>query len=187
MYFCTRYDEYACQLSPTPPRDQHLNWHQTEFVVAGSVVFVALASVLVKLAGRFSAPPPITLTAGGIDELSVNVANLLRLLDEGFHSSYFQDASSFRIAFTLGIQRWKLMHEQLRHLENGFKLMCTALKDTMVESKRDRPDLAWALVRNQMRFAYGMVIARFRLVRFLLGVVVSGAAWQVRRALLWLA
>jgi hypothetical protein len=45
-----------------------------------------------------------------------------------------------------------------------------ALKVIIVESKQDRPDLAWVLVRNQMTYAYGMMMVRFQLVRYRYGL-----------------
>jgi hypothetical protein len=154
------------------------------FVVAASVVFVGLISVLITLARRFAAPPPIPLTAERFDELSTDVANFVRLLDdEEFHSFYSQDGSTPRIAYKLAIQRWKLMHEHLRHLKSGFKLICMALKVIIVESKQDRPDLAWALLRNQMTFAYGMTVIRFQLACFVCGILVFVVLCQVRKVL----
>jgi hypothetical protein len=62
------------------------------------------------------------------------------------------------------------LREHLRHLEEDFKLICMALKVIIVQSKYDRPDLAWALVRNQMTFACGMTRVRFQLVRYRYGL-----------------
>jgi hypothetical protein len=57
-------------------------------VVAGSVVFLGLVSVFVKLARRLGATPPIPLTPERNAELSIDAANLLRLLDEEVQSFY---------------------------------------------------------------------------------------------------
>src|ERR1035438_6655655 len=121
------------------------------FVIAAAVVFIGLVSVLVKLTRRFAAPPPIPPTAERIDELSIDAANLLRLLDEEVHSFYAQNRSAPRTALNLGVQRWKLMHDHLRLLKSDFKLICMALKVIMVESNEDRPDLAWVLDRKSTR------------------------------------
>jgi hypothetical protein len=75
-----------------------------------------------------------------------------------------------KMATKLRIQRCQLFHERLRHLKNDFKLICMALKVIIVESKHDRPDLARVLVRNQMTFAYGMMMVRFQLVRYRYGL-----------------
>ena len=155
------------------------------FVVAASVVLVVLVSVLVKLARRLAAPPPISMTVQRIDELSIDTANLLRLLEEDFRSSDSQDGAATRMAFKSGVQRWKQMHERLRHLKDDFRLVCTALKFIIVESKQDRPDLAWVLLRNQMTFAYGMAVARFRLACFVCGVLASVALDKVRKVPWW--
>jgi hypothetical protein len=155
-------------------------------VVAASVVFIVLVSVLVKLARRFAAPPPIPLTAERIDELSIVAANLIRLFDQDVRSFYAHDGSNPRTALKLGIQQLQLLHEHLRQLKGGFKLICMALKIIIVDSKKDRRDLAWALARNQMTFAYGMMMVRFRLACFVCGLLVVVALSQVRRVLMLL-
>ena len=91
------------------------------------------------------------------------------------------------MALKLGVQRRKLTHEHLLHLKDDFKLICMALKFVVVESERDRPDLAWVLARNQMTFAYGLMVVRFRLACFVCGLLVSVALCQVRKVLWWLA
>jgi hypothetical protein len=73
-------------------------------------------------------------------------------------------ATSFRI------QRCQLVQEYLRHLDSDFKRICMALKVLMVQAEHDRPELASALVRNQMTFAYGMVMVQFQLVFYRYGV-----------------
>jgi hypothetical protein len=68
------------------------------------------------------------------------------------------------MATKLRIQRCRLLREHLRHLEDDFKLVCIALKVIIVQSKQDRPDLASALLRNQITFSYRMKVVRFRLL-----------------------
>ena len=126
---------------------------------------------MVRLTRHFAAPQPISVTAEWIDELSIDATHLLRLLDEE-RFQFFRTEPDFtpKMATKLRIQRCQLFHERLRHLDNDFKLVCMALKVIIVESKHDRPDLAWALVRNQMTFAYGMMMVRFQLVRYRYGL-----------------
>ena len=126
---------------------------------------------MVKLTRHFAAPQPISVTAEWIDELSIDATNLLRLLnEERFQFLRTQPDFTPKMATKLRIQRCQLFHERLRHLKNDFKLVCMALKVIIVESKQDRPDLAWVLVRNQMTFAYGMMMVRFQLVRYRYGL-----------------
>jgi len=51
----------------------------------------------------------------------------------------------------------------LRCLDADFKRFCVALKVVLVQSKHDRPDLASVLLRNQLEFAWRMMIIQFRL------------------------
>ena len=126
---------------------------------------------MVKLTRHFASPQPISVTAEWIDELSIDATNLLRLLnEERFQFLRTQPDFTPKMATKLRIQRCQLFHERLRHLRNDFKLICMALKVIIVESKQDRPDLAWVLVRNQMTFAYGMMMVRFQLVRYRYGL-----------------
>ena len=97
---------------------------------------------MVRLTRHPAGPPSISVTAEWLDELSIETANLLHLLEE-------EDSQSL------------LTH--LPHLKNDFKLICMAIKVIIVQSKRDRPDLARVLARSQMTFAYRMMMARFQL------------------------
>ena len=140
-------------------------------IIAAAVVCTGLVLAMVKLTRHFASPQPISVTAEWIDELSIDATNLLRLLDEDrFQFSPTQPDFTPKMATRLRIQRCQLLDEHLRHLRNDFKLICMALKVIIVESKHDRPDLARVLVRNQMTFAYGMMMVRFQLVRYRYGL-----------------
>ena len=125
---------------------------------------------MVKLTRHFAAPQPISVTAEWLDRLSIDAANLLRLVGEEDFQFRTQPDFTPKMATKLRIQRCQLFHERLRHLKNDFKLICRALKVIIVESEHDRPDLAWVLVRNEMTFAYGMLMVRFQLVRYRYGL-----------------
>ena len=96
----------------------------------------------------------------------IDTTNLIKLFDEEGLSCFHAQ----RIATKLRIQRCHLVREHLRHLKNDFKLICMALKVIIVESRHDRPDLAWALVRNQITFTHRMMIFRIHLVCFRYGL-----------------
>jgi hypothetical protein len=112
-------------------------------VIAASVVCIGLVLVMVRLTYHFAAPP-ISVTAEWLEELSVETTALLQLAGES-------DSQSLR------------MH--LPQLKSDFKLISRAVKVIIVQSKRDRPDLVRALARNQMTFAYRMMMVRFRFAR----------------------
>jgi hypothetical protein len=48
--------------------------------------------------------------------------------------------------------------------------LTTRVKVIIVQSNRDRPGLVWAVVRSQITFTYGMMMVRFRLVRYRFGL-----------------
>ena len=51
-------------------------------IIAAAVVCAGLVLVMVRLTRHFSAPQPISVTSEWLDRLSIDAANLLRLLDE---------------------------------------------------------------------------------------------------------
>ena len=110
-------------------------------VIAASTVCIGLVLVMVRLTRHFAAPQPISVTAEWLDELSVETTALLHLIGE-------KDSQSLRT--------------HLPHLQSGSKLICTAVKVIIVQSKRDRPDLVRVLARNEMTFAYRMMIVRLQ-------------------------
>jgi hypothetical protein len=109
-------------------------------VIAAAVVCAGLVLVMVRLTRRFAGPPPISVTAEWLDQLSIETTNLLCLVGE-------EDGQSPRT--------------HLPRLKDDFKLICMAIKVLIVQSNRDRPDLARVLVRNQMKFGYRMMMVRF--------------------------
>jgi hypothetical protein len=68
----------------------------------------------------------------------------------------------------------------LHDLDDDFKRICLALKVLIVQSKQDRPDLASALVWNQMRFACGIMIVQVKLVCYRYGVGTVNVAGLVK-------
>jgi hypothetical protein len=51
-------------------------------IIAASLVCAGLVLVMVKLTGHFTGPPPISVTAEWLDQLSVETSALLRPLGE---------------------------------------------------------------------------------------------------------
>ena len=66
-------------------------------------------------------------------------------------------------------RRAQLFRRYLGDLRHEFKSMCGALKAVMLQSPCDRPDLAARLVRVEVRFAYCVLMVRFRLWRYRFG------------------
>jgi hypothetical protein len=150
----------------------HNNLKPMGFLIAASVVFVGLVLVLVKLTRHFASPQHLPVTAEWIEELSIErYRPMLGLLNqEDLQFLRTQPGFTPQMATSFRIQRCQLVQEHLRNLDSDFKRICMALKVLMVQAEHDRPELASALVRNQMTFAYGMVMVQFQLVFYRYGV-----------------
>src|ERR1017187_6971682 len=119
---------------------------------------------MVRLTRHFAAPQPISVSAEWLDRLSFETTDLLRLLGEEDHQVlHSQPGFTHKSATNLRMQRWQLLQEHLPRLKDDFKLICMAVKVIIVQSKRDRPDLARVLVRSQITFAYRIMMVRFQL------------------------
>jgi hypothetical protein len=110
-------------------------------VIAASVVYIGLVLVMVRLTYHFAARQPISVTAEWLDEVSVETTTLLHLVGE-------KDSQS--------------LCTHLPRLQDDFKLICMAVKVVIVQSNRDRPDLVRVLARNEMTFAYRMMMVRLK-------------------------
>ena len=137
-----------------------------DFIRAADVVAIVLVWALVELFRRFGSPQQFPVTVEWIDELSVErYRPMLRLLNqEDVHFLRTQPGFTKQMATKFRIQRCQLFQEYLRHLDNDFRRICSALKVLMVQSKQDRPDLASLLLRNQITFTYRMMMVQARLV-----------------------
>ena len=144
-------------------------------VFSTSLFLIGLVGALVYLTRHILSSPPLPATTDWIDALSIDLYRpMLRLLDPA-ELDFVRAQPGFRpqMATRLRIQRCLIFREYLRNLEHDFKLICTAIKVIMVQSKHDRPDLASALVRKQITFAYGVMIIQSELLcyRYGLGTV----------------
>jgi len=132
------------------------------------------AGIAVALALRKVASPKLAhpVTAAWIEELSIDrYRPMLRLLD-GDDREFVQNRS------TLGkgefaqfrSERARIFRGYLQWLNADFAAVSMALKVVMIQADIDRPDLASTLLRNQVRFAVGMVLVQARLALFELGI-----------------
>ena len=118
-------------------------------------VCVLLMLHKISVAGRH-----LPVTAEWIDELSVErYRPMLRLLDSR-DLDFLKSQPGFTpsMAEKLRKQRCQVFRGYLRCLCADFSRICAAIKLLMLHSRRDRPDLAGILVRNQMLFAVGMYL-----------------------------
>jgi hypothetical protein len=152
-----------------------------EYVLAISIVtFLALAVALFLLVRKMSFNGScLPLTAEWIDELSMErYQPMLRLLD-GRDLEFLRSQPGFnsQMVSKLRVQRCQIFRGYLRCLNGDFQRVCSAIKILMLQSRKDRPDLAGLLVQQQMSFACGMAMVYFRLFLYrwgLCGVDVTG-------------
>jgi len=130
---------------------------------------VALFMLVRKTVVQGSSLP---VTAEWIDELSIErYRPMMRLLDGG-DVAFLRTQPGFtpRMATKLRQQRCQIFRGYLNCLNGDFGRVCSALKLVMLHSQHDRPDLATALIRNQLMFGAGMMMVYFRLALYRWGV-----------------
>ena len=96
---------------------------------------------------------------------------MLRMLDTG-DIEFLRSQPGFtpRMATKLRAQRTQIFRGYLKSLESDFARVCSAIKLVMLYSNHDRPELAEALIRQQITFACSMMTVRVRVVLYSLGV-----------------
>src|SRR5437868_4382049 len=128
-------------------------------VLMSALLCACLAGALVVVMRRMSASSHnVPLTADWIDELSIErYCPMMRLLD-GADLEFLQSQPGCTAAHAakLRIQRCQIFRGYLRSLSVDFRRICGAIRILMLQSNRDRPDLA-ALLRHQLLFTIGLV------------------------------
>jgi hypothetical protein len=144
-------------------------------IALGAAIFLVLRKI--SLAGR-----RLPVTAEWIDELSVErYRPMLRLLD-GEDLQFLRSQPGFtpQMADKLRVQRCQVFRGYLRCLSTDFSRTCAGIKLLMLQSRRDRPDLAAVLIRHQMLFAVGIMVVQCRLMLFQAGLCTVDANGLVR-------
>jgi hypothetical protein len=142
--------------------------------IAISVFAVAaLVAALIAVVRRCGfAGGDLPLNADWIDDLSVErYRPMLRLLDQR-EIDFLRSQPGFTpgMADKFRAQRTQVFREYLRDLSVDFRRVCMAVKVLMLQSHRDRPDLAATLVRQQAQFALGMSMVEARLFLYRWGL-----------------
>src|SRR5580693_4316265 len=134
---------------------------------------LALVSALAYLIRKVgSAGKDLPVTSEWIDDLSLDrYRPMLRMLD-GSDIAFLRSQPGFTpdMAKKLRAQRTQIFRGYLRSLETDFGRVCSAIKLIMLQSKHDRPELAEALLRQQVTFACAMLSVRGRLLLYSMGV-----------------
>jgi hypothetical protein len=140
------------------------------FVVFAALFFLAVLAYLIRKVAFGGNNLPVT--AEWIEDLSLDrYRPMLRMLDTG-DIEFLRSQPGFtpRMATKLRAQRTQIFRGYLKSLESDFARVCSAIKLVMLYSNHDRPELAEALIRQQITFACSMMTVRVRVVLYSLGV-----------------
>ena len=132
------------------------------FLMAFAVVFM----VLQKIQTDHSVPAELL----SQESLVERYRPMFRLLDESdceFIASEFPGSSELR---RFRAERRSLFRVYLRNLGADHARIVGAIRDLLVQSQLDRPDLAKALYRCQWMFALAMISVEFKLFLHALGI-----------------
>jgi hypothetical protein len=132
------------------------------FLMALALVFM----VMQKIQADNSVPAEVL----SQDCLTARYRPMFRLLDEsdcGFIAAGFPGSSNLR---RFRAERRSLFRVYLRNLGADHTRIVGAIRDLLVQSQLDRPDLAKALYRCQLMFALAMLSVEFRLQLYALGI-----------------
>jgi hypothetical protein len=130
---------------------------------------LGLSAALLLTWRRLTSPPTsLPVTANWIEELSPErYRPMMHLLDtEDFEFLETQPSYSPTMGRHLRAQRCRLFRCYLRSLSADFQRVVMALKLILLCSAQDRPELASALVEQQVKFALTLVSVRVRLFLF---------------------
>jgi len=144
------------------------------FVLAAvCILFAAVLLALFKLLhGMAAAGRSLPVTAEWIDELSVERYKPMMHLLDGADLDFLQAQPGVtpQAAAKLRLQRCQIFRGYLRSLNTDFARINGAIKLLMLQSRRDRPDLASTLMRQQILFAGGLLVVQVRLVFYRYGL-----------------
>jgi hypothetical protein len=142
-------------------------------LIAISVLLtLGVLGVLGYLVKRIAFAGDLPVTAEWIEDLSLDrYRPMLRMLD-GDDIDFLRSQPGFTpaMASKLRAQRTQIFRGYLKSLETDFARVCAAIKLIMLQCQQDRPELATALIRSQISFAWGMLAVRIRLALYAWGI-----------------
>jgi hypothetical protein len=137
-------------------------------VIAASFLLAAFLLVRKLVSGGSRLP----ITSEWIGELSIErYRPMMRLLD-GTDLAFLRSQPGFtaRMATELRVQRCQIFRGYLRCLDSDFGRVYAAIKVMMLQSRRDRPDLAAVLLQQRAQFACAMLEVRLSLFLYRWGL-----------------
>ncbi len=154
------------------------------FVIGVSMLVTAAGiTMLTYLIRRVASAGDLPVTSEWIEDLSVQrYRPMVRMLDEG-DIEFLRSQPGFTptMATKLRAQRTQIFRGYLKNLETDFNRVCSAIKLIMLQSSQDRPELAEALLRQQITFAISVLSVRARLLLYSFGLCGVDVTQLVRR------
>jgi hypothetical protein len=145
----------------------------TSLLVAASFfTCLPVIGAIIWSAHRAISPKRLSVTLDWLEELSPErYQPMLRLLNRQ-DLDFLRSQPGFTRKMERGFRqkRCEIFRGYLRQLDGDFQQVCTALKLVMVQSNRDRPDLAATLLRQEVWFKVGMLAVHLRLLLYGCGI-----------------
>lgn len=135
-----------------------------------AVFFLMALGVVLMVLQKIQADHSVPVEVLSQESLVERYRPMFRLLDESdceFIASGFPGSSELR---RFRAERRSLFRVYLRNLGSDHARIVGAIRDLLVQSQLDRPDLAKALYQCQLMFALAMISVEFKLVLHTLGI-----------------
>jgi hypothetical protein len=139
-------------------------------MITVGVFFVMALAVVIMVLQKIQTDNTVPAEVLSQDCLAARYRPMYRLLDEsdcGFIASGSHGNANLR---RFRSERRQLFRVYLRNLGTDHARIVGAMRDLLVESELDRPDLAKALYRCQLMFALAMISVEFKLQLHALGI-----------------
>lgn len=139
-------------------------------MITMATFFLMALAVVVMVLNKVQTDNSVPAEVLSQDCLTARYRPMFRLLDEsdcGFIASGFPGSSNLR---RFRAERRSLFRVYLRNLGADHARIVGAIRDLLVASQLDRPDLAKALYRCQMMFALAMISVEFKLLLHAMGI-----------------
>jgi hypothetical protein len=139
-------------------------------MVVVAALFVMGLAVVITVLRKIQTDNSVPAEILDQESLAARYRPMFRLLDEsecGFIASGFADKANLR---RFRAERRSLFRVYLRNLGADHARIVGAIRNLLVQSQMDRPDLAKALFRCQLMFALAMVAVEFKLQLHALGI-----------------
>ena len=153
-------------------------------IIFGILILIVFgfACALALIVRRVARTGSIPVTAEWIESLSFErYRPMLRILD-GSDIEFLrsQPGVTPKIIASVRAERVRIFRAYLKCLAEDFGRVCFTIKLIMLQSQHDRPDLATALIRQQIAFASAILAVQFKLVLYNRGISTVDAAQLVK-------